>query len=287
MRGLIRLLPLLFCMLINVVYAEGPVWKISDGERLLYLGGSIHVLAEDDWPIPKAFEKAYQASEAVILETDLGQLQQPQTQLKMMQQLVYPAGETLRQHLSESLYAELTAFALERQLNADTFLNLKPAGVMLTLLTAELQRLGIQSAGPDIYFYQRAQSQGKATAGLESVAAHLDYIAQLGMGDEEAFIRQALFDLHETEGLMRSIVLAWRTGDVDLLEHAVIRDMQETYPAVYQSLLVDRNRAWLPQLEALLKTEAVEMVLVGAAHLVGPDGLLKALQDKGYQVEQL
>jgi len=267
--------------------AAGPVWKVSQGERTLYVAGTIHILAEADWPLPKAFERAYQASEMVVLETDLGQLQQPQVQLQMMQQLLYPAGETLRQYLSESLYAELTAFALERQLAPDTFLTLKPAGVMLTLLTSEFKRLGIQTAGPDIYFYKRAQSQDKSTAGLEPVTAHISYIAQLGVGHEEAFIRQSLSDLKETEGLMRSIVLAWKAGDVDLLEHAVIRDMQQAYPEVYQSLLVNRNRVWLPKIEAYLATDPIEMVLVGAAHLVGPDGLLRALESAGYQLEQL
>ena len=51
--------------------------------------------------------------------------------------------------------------------------------------------------------------------------------------------------------------------------------------------MVERNNAWMPQIEALLTTEEVEFVLVGALHLVGDDGLLAQLSAKGYRVERL
>jgi uncharacterized protein YbaP (TraB family) len=59
------------------------------------------------------------------------------------------------------------------------------------------------------------------------------------------------------------------------------------YPAAYQSLIVERNNNWIPQLEQCLTRTTPCMVVVGAAHLVGPDGLLALLQRKGYRVEQL
>ena len=58
------------------------------------------------------------------------------------------------------------------------------------------------------------------------------------------------------------------------------------YPAAYQSLIVERNNNWMPQLEKCLARTTPCMVVVGAAHLVGPDGLLTLLQRKGYRVEQ-
>ncbi len=49
---------------------------------------------------------------------------------------------------------------------------------------------------------------------------------------------------------------------------------------------MERNQAWLPQIEALFARRTSSMVVVGAAHLVGPDGLLKALASKGYRLQQ-
>ena len=69
------------------------------------------------------------------------------------------------------------------------------------------------------------------------------------------------------------------------IEGIVLRDLKEE-PHMYQVLLGDRNRAWLPQVEALLSRPRPAFVLVGAAHLVGADGLLAMLKAKGYSVEQ-
>jgi uncharacterized protein YbaP (TraB family) len=63
--------------------------------------------------------------------------------------------------------------------------------------------------------------------------------------------------------------------------------MKRDYPQLYKALLVDRNKKWLPKVEAYFKTEKREFVLVGVGHLVGADGVLAALEKKGYRVEQL
>jgi uncharacterized protein YbaP (TraB family) len=57
-------------------------------------------------------------------------------------------------------------------------------------------------------------------------------------------------------------------------------------PLMYERLLVERNRNWLPELEKLVARPRPAFVVVGAAHLVGPDGLIALLSAKGYRVEQ-
>jgi uncharacterized protein YbaP (TraB family) len=52
-------------------------------------------------------------------------------------------------------------------------------------------------------------------------------------------------------------------------------------------LLHDRNIGMADKIEELLKTSQTAFVMPGAAHLVGEDGLIKMLQDRGYQVEQV
>ena len=82
------------------------------------------------------------------------------------------------------------------------------------------------------------------------------------------------------------MVAAWRRGDATTIERDLVRALQK-YPAAYQSLIVERNHNWMPQLEQCLTRTTPCMVVVGAAHLVGPDGLLTLLQRKGYRIEQL
>jgi uncharacterized protein YbaP (TraB family) len=55
-------------------------------------------------------------------------------------------------------------------------------------------------------------------------------------------------------------------------------------PQLRAQLLVARNRKWLPQIETMLKSGKVHFVTVGAAHLVGRDGVVEMLRAKGYKV---
>ena len=80
---------------------------------------------------------------------------------------------------------------------------------------------------------------------------------------------------------------AWREGNNDKLEKMFIADMQAEAPELYDSLLLQRNLNWIPQIESMLRDADTEFVLVGAAHLVGDQGLLELLSQKGFQVKQL
>ena len=61
--------------------------------------------------------------------------------------------------------------------------------------------------------------------------------------------------------------------------------MKNVDAAVYETLLVGRNRRWVPQIEACLAAQRC-FVVVGAAHLVGPDSVVAMLKAKGYTVTQ-
>ncbi|MEY2867045.1 MAG: hypothetical protein RIQ43_1071, partial [Pseudomonadota bacterium] len=81
----------------------------------------------------------------------------------------------------------------------------------------------------------------------------------------------------------------WKSGDVNGLQRETVARMRREYPDLYQSINVDRNHAWLPQIQAMLDDEASDdtMVVVGALHLLGDDGLVQLLRKKGYRVERL
>ena len=83
-----------------------------------------------------------------------------------------------------------------------------------------------------------------------------------------------------------SLLNAWHAGDTATLEQVLKADFGP-YPAIYQSMLVTRNRNWAPKLEGMLGSGKQYFVVVGALHLVGPDGLLERFRKDGYKVEQL
>jgi uncharacterized protein YbaP (TraB family) len=53
------------------LYGETSVWKISSGDNVLYLGGTIHVLRESDYPLPEPFDAAFEQSDNIVFETSV------------------------------------------------------------------------------------------------------------------------------------------------------------------------------------------------------------------------
>ena len=127
--------------------AETSVWKAQKGNSIIYLGGTCHVLRETDYPLPPEFDKAYQASEIVVFETDLGKLQEPSTQQRLLAKSMYSDGSTIDKHLSAQAYATLSAYCEANGIPLQALLQFKPSMVMITLTIMELMKAGRQPAG--------------------------------------------------------------------------------------------------------------------------------------------
>jgi len=268
-------------------FAQSSVWVASKEEEKVYLGGTVHLLRASDYPLPPAFETAYTDSDTLFFETDLAGLSDLSVQMRMLQELTYPEGITLRGVLDTDTYATLTAHIASIGLPMEMLERFKPGMLVSTLQVIEFQKLGFTPQGVDAHFNTRALSDGKAVGELEPVEAQIGFISAMGEGNESEFIRLSLDDLSEIETSMEQMIAAWRAGDNTTLGRLFVDDMRTDHPALYESLLVQRNNAWLPLIEAMFQEAGTEFVLVGAAHLVGEDGLLQLLESRGYDIAQL
>ena len=157
--------------------------------------------------------------------------------------------------------------------------------MMMTIV--ELQRLGLVGIGVDTYFSERTVNDRKKRAQLETVEEQLEFISNMGTGMEDELLTYNLTEMKSLPSMWQSLKEAWRNGDMSKLEEVALIPLENDFPEIYQSLLIERNEAWMPQIEALLKTKEVEFVLVGALHLVGDHGLLTELAARGYKIKQL
>jgi len=279
-------LPLLL-LLILPAHAQSPVWKVEKDTSLMFIGGTMHVLTARDYPLPSAFETAYQQSGRLVFETDMAKMESPQFQQYMLAELSYSDGRNLQQVLRADTYRSVAEFFTQRGVPMASVENFKPGMVATMMAMVELQRLGLVGIGVDSYFNQRADREQKAKGKLETVEEQISFIAGMGTGREDEMLAYNLADLKSLPSLWQSMNQAWRSGDLRALEEIAATPLRDDFPAIYQTLLVDRNNAWMPQIEALSKTAEVEFVLVGALHLVGSDGLLAMLSSRGYRITQL
>lgn len=268
-------------------WAESSVWKAQKGTTVIYLGGTCHVLREKDFPLPTEFDRAYRASQVVVFETDIGKLQDPEFQQKLLTKAVYGDGSTIDKHLSAKTYAGLSAYAEANGIPIQSLDRFKPSMVMTALTLLELMKLGVTQQGVDNVYYARATADKKSVEGLETIDRQIDYIISMADGNEDAFVDYSIAEMKDVKEQFDLLVAAWRTGDAGKLDELMSGELRAHQPQMYKRLIVERNRSWLPVIDAYQKTRRTHFVLVGVAHLVGPDGLIEALKKKGYRVDKL
>lgn len=271
---------------VPVVESAQILWKVQSPQNTIYLAGSIHVLQKDHYPLHHEFDDAFNASSRLIFEADLDGLSSPLAQMNMLRKGLYLNGETLPTVLSPESYVTAKAGLAGLGQQIEDFHRLKPWMVATAVMALELQKLGFESAyGVDRHFFKKAKAAGKDIQGLETVEFQLNLFDQLSPSIQEQFLLQTLEDLKNLGTQVSDMVEAWKQGNVKKLETLLV-GMGE-YPELNQALVINRNRDWLPHVEQALQEKEPVFIVVGALHLLGKEGLVEALKEKGYRVQQL
>ena len=267
--------------------ANNFLWKATKGPGSLYLVGSVHLLTKDYYPLSAALDRAFKDSDLLVEEVDMGEMTATENQLQMVMTGMLPAGQSL-----DAVVSPATLAAVNKRLDTlgmpiEPFRRLKPWLLSLTLLGLEWQKAGFEpDLGLDKHFYDQARSDAKTVQGLETVAFQVSRFDGMTMDEQDRLLAETLKELDTQQTAVTALADAWKAGDVPTVERLVLQDLRSE-PRMYQRMLVDRNRDWLPKLEALFARRGRAFVVVGAAHLIGPDGLLAMLRARGYTVEQL
>jgi uncharacterized protein len=262
------------------------LWTVRSGANVLYLAGSVHALSADAYPLPAVFEKAFEASGTLVEELDLADAASLSAVPMLLARGLYGDGRTFEGVVSKETATMVAQYFKQTGLPMEMIRPMKPWMVMLMLTAVEVQKAGLDaSLGLDKYFYDKAMAAKKPVIGLETAEFQIDRFDKMPDVVQEQMLRSTLADLDAQSNELKSMILAWQRGDTATLEKSV-RSSFAAYPAAYTSLIAERNRNWMPQLQMCLSSPTPCFVVVGAAHMVGPDGLLALLQQQGYKVEQ-
>jgi len=264
--------------------AASTVYEVSKGKQKLYLAGTIHLLRSQDFPPPAEFDAAYQQSQKVYFETDIQKAKTPEFGQRFAQTMMLPNNSTLKDILSQKNWAALQAYAEKNQypLSQTMMFNAAMASILITLHESKKLNVG---EGVDVFYDKAARSDNKAVGELESLDDVLIYMKKFAQEDSNKVIQSILKDVVSMPSDLEEMIASWKAGDLDALDKTFNEKMRKETPNVYQSLIVDRNQKWLPQIEAMLKTPETEMILVGGLHLSGKDSLLVQLKKSGYKVK--
>ncbi|MCH8336897.1 MAG: TraB/GumN family protein [Proteobacteria bacterium] len=92
------------------------MWQIEGTSNSIYLLGSIHMLREQDHPIPSVIYAAYREAETLIMELDMDDIDPVAEQALATELGLIQDGRTLRDLMGPERYAEAESLAAELQI---------------------------------------------------------------------------------------------------------------------------------------------------------------------------
>lgn len=266
------------------------LWKVSDADNHLYLLGSFHILRPEDYPLPASIDAAFADAERVAFEISPEEMRSPDLPRKMMAAGTIQRGPPLAQRLRPDTLRRLEAYCRQRNLSLEQLSRFEPWMVSLVISLGEAARIGYQPGkGLDQNLIDRAQVAGKPGIGLESADDQIAALDSMTPAEQEQSLLEALDDVDGMQARMEELHADWRRGDAAAIERVMNSELKSSYPQLYQRINVARNDAWVPKLRRLLDAPGHDdtLVVVGAMHLVGPDGVVAKLRASGYRVERL
>jgi len=278
----------------NPATSKRPLlWKVSDAdnsEKVVYLLGSFHLLKADDYPLPVEVDRAFDDAESLLFEVDPREMNSPETMVAARKYMAYAPGKSLSTVLPKPTLEKLDKLMAAGGGSVQAMDQSEPWAVSLGLVMGMTQALGFKAElGLDRNLMERATKAGKPAAGLETVDAQLHALDSVPYAEQAQGLDEFLDDPMKASRQMQDMHAWWRTGDIAKLDSEMRVEMATKTPISYKLLDVDRNNAWLPQVEQRLSgsTHDDTLVVVGSLHLLGKDGLVEKLRAKGYKVERI
>lgn len=262
-----------------------PLWEVTGGSSTVHLLGSIHLLRPDVYPLDPTIYEVFDSADVVAFELDAAEV--AQASAAMMARGTYQSDRTIADDLPADLVGELEQRGQELSLPPEVVRRMKPWFAAMTLSALVLHRAGFDAlSGIDLHFQQRAAAAGKRTVGLETAEDQLSALDGLSAEAQVVLVRRTLADLDSAAAQLDRATALWQAGDAEALA-AMMTESMRGQPELEERLLSNRNRNWVPQIEALLRGGERAMVIVGLAHLVGEGSVVDLLEKRGYTVQRL
>jgi uncharacterized protein YbaP (TraB family) len=265
--------------------AEPAMWVIKDADSTIYLIGTMHLLKHDtEWNAEKVKKAVHESTE---LWLEVADLDNDAALAPLMMKLGVDPAHPLSTKLTEEQHKKLEKIAATYGFPVASLEPMKPWLAALMLAVGPIMKAGYDpKAGVERMLSAQAKAEGDKIRGFETAEEQLQIMAGLSEPEQIAFLTSVFDDLENGIDLVDKLAKAWIDGDLDTITRLSVDDIKNEAPTVYQKFIVRRNIAWSDKIAAMLKGSGVQLIAVGAAHLVGPDSVQAQLAKRGIKVEK-
>ncbi|MDX1454205.1 MAG: TraB/GumN family protein [Gammaproteobacteria bacterium] len=264
-----------------------PAFEFRDADSRIILLGSIHILPGSDRQLPPIIEELVDTADRIVFELPANELD-PQSVARIVMALgTIPGSGTLPDLIGSEDYQRLMELTSAADLPLAQLQRYEPWLLLIQYQALHLQRLGFTpDSGVEAQVKAMARARELPMAGLETARQQMKFFDDLPLDTQVAMLLQYLENIDSSASEMAELVEAWRQGDLDRLDQLVAQSFKEQ-PELNEIFLARRNRDWTRQLQELLEIPGTSLVVVGAAHLAGPDSLPVLLRADGLAVNRL
>lgn len=263
--------------------AEPAMWRVSDADSSVYLFGSIHLFTREvDWRTP-VLDEEVRSADHVYFELLLDDQAFATIGRAMLVEGRLHDGRTLWDMLTPKQSAELRTALWGAGLDPATFERMTPWMAELMLSSALIQGA---TAGVEMTLYSEVEPQRQR--GLETAEEQLGFMAEGTEADqiENLMLAVKLMGAPGSDAFVEQMMSAWESGDTDAL-YRMNSDAGAGTAERYDVLITNRNERWTTRIEQMLAENDNALVVVGAGHLVGPEGVPALLAARGFEVERV
>ncbi len=265
------------------------LWRLAEGGSTVYLLGSMHAMKEDMYPLPGSIMAAFDDAEVVVFEADLGRLTTDEISAIIREKGTYTPPASISGDLSDETSSLLVDYLREARISLDQVRYLKPWNLALNIGIIELTRLGYRTEfGLDQYLQRRARQEGKEIQELESFGEQIELLSGDPIELQDLSLRETLRTRSGIQDELAEMVLAWRSGNADLMYRLAVDSMAANPELAGQMdrLVTTRNHKMVARIRTFLREERNFLVVVGALHMGGSNGIVRTLS-RDYKVEQM
>jgi uncharacterized protein YbaP (TraB family) len=265
--------------------AEPAMWVIKDADSTIYLIGTMHLLKHDtEWNAEKVKKAVHESTE---LWLEVADLDNDAALAPLMMKLGVDPAHPLSTKLTEEQHKQLEKIAGAYGFPLASLEPMQPWLAALMLAVGPIMKAGYDpKAGVERMLSAQAKAEGDKIRGFETAEEQLQIMAGLSEPEQIAFLTSVFDDLENGIDLVDKLAKAWIDGDLATITRLSVDDIKKEAPTVYEKFIVRRNIAWSEKIAAMLKGSGVQLIAVGAAHLVGPDSVQAQLAKRGIKAEK-
>lgn len=252
------------------------LWKVEGNnlQKPVYLFGTVHLIPAAKFKVSPALDSISKNVDRIVFEMDLAH---PDLAAITMKKLLLDSVKSIQELYSAKEYKKLTKKLEKHNIPYKLFEKFKP----FMLQQQAMQVLLVENPkGYESHFLQIAKSKKIATGGLDAPEIQLATLDSIPLKKQAQSLYDIVMKPENSRKEIEKLFEMYQTNDVEVIYNYIMN--VPDFSSISSPLLDVRNIRWIENLQEMFKKNEALLVAVGAAHLGGPKGMIKLLQEKGY-----